>query len=98
MYSFHQLTDVLNTCVSEKEDYEAESLSFQTETLPKKVGRMLPDWSMDSTTIEEFGGNVHKGEVYQYVGNPDPGLIYGKDSLHMGSQVVPEFVPLKTCQ
>jgi len=97
MFSFHQMTDVLINCVAEKEDdYEAEKLSFRTDTLPTRALQSLPDWSFDSKMIEENGGHISGGEIYQYVGNPDPGLIYGKDSLHMGTQPIPEFVPLKT--
>ena len=93
LQSFHRAVVILNTHVRDKDDPDAASLAFETHLVPGRLLGVLPSWESEQTArmLKEKGFLVDGDFVHNNVGNPDPVLIFSKDSMH---QTIPHFASL----
>jgi len=90
---FHKAVYILNNHVKEKDDADADQLAFQAQLLPNRIRGVLPEWRQDREKLEDKGLYIDGHFIHQNVGNPDPVLIFSKDSMHMAK---PHFQPLSS--
>jgi len=90
---FDRAVHILNTHVREKDDPDADHMAFETRLLPNRVRGVLPEWRQDREKLEDRGLFIDGHFIHQNVGNPDPVLIFSKDSMH---QAMPHFQPFRS--
>eukprot|EP00092_Neocalanus_flemingeri_P013813 GFUD01014899.1.p1 GENE.GFUD01014899.1~~GFUD01014899.1.p1 ORF type:complete len:196 (-),score=51.45 GFUD01014899.1:46-633(-) len=93
LLSFDRAVHILNTHVREKDDPDADHMAFETRILPSRVKGVLPEWRQDKEKLEDRGLFIDEHFIHQNVGNPDPVLIFSKDSMH---QAMPHFPPFRS--
>jgi len=93
LLSFDRAVHILNTHVREKDDPDADHMAFESRLLPSRVRGVLPDWRQDREKLEDKGLFIDDHFIHQNVGNPDPVLIFSKDSMH---QATPHFTQFKS--
>jgi len=79
---FERAVHILVNHVREKDDPDADHLAFETKQLPNRVTGVLPEWRQDKDKAEDRGLFIDTPFIHQNVGNPDPILIFSKDSMH----------------
>jgi len=80
---FHQAVALLNSQVRDADDPDAARLSVESHQVPRAVSSVLPDWDQEMGRRKLGQYFLVEGNFVHYnVGNPDPVLIYSKDSMH----------------
>ena len=79
---FERAVHILVNRVREKDDPDADHHAVETEQLPNRVTGVLPEWRQDKDKAEDRGLFIDAPFIHQNVGNPDPVLIFSKDSMH----------------
>jgi len=74
---------LLNSQVRDADDPDAARLSLESHQVPRAVSSVLPDWDQEMGRRKLGQYFLVEGNFVHYnVGNPDPVLIYSKDSMH----------------
>ena len=82
---FHQAVGVLQGCVREQDDPDAQKSLQGLESLPDKLLAALPDWERDQNKWSSLPLEVPF--LHGNTSNPDPVCIFSKDSMHMSATV-----------
>jgi len=90
---FERAVHILNTHVRDSDDPDADRMAFETSLLPSRVRGVLPEWRQDRKLLEDRGLFIDGHFIHQTVGNPDPVLIFSKDSMH---QAMPHREPFRS--
>ena len=87
MQPFHRAVAILNTHVRDKDDPDAASLAFETHLIPGRLRGVMPSWERDQPArkLQEKGFLVEGDFVHNNVGNPDPVLVFSRDSMHLAA-------------
>jgi hypothetical protein len=85
---FHRAVALLNSHVRDSDDPDAAALATETHLVPGRVRGVLPGRRQDEggrRMLASKGFQLEGNYVHNNVGNPDPLLIYSKDSMHMAT-------------
>ena len=93
---FERAVHILNSHVKEKDDPDADHMAFESRLLPSRVRGVLPEWRQDKEKLEDRGLFIDDNFIHQNVGNPDPVLIFSKDSMHQATPHREHFSPFRS--
>ena len=84
---FNRAVAVLNQHVMDQDEPDAASMVFEADQVPGRVRGLLPSWDRERGVrrLVEKGFLVEGSFLHNNVGNPDPVLIYSRDSMHQAS-------------
>ena len=82
---FHQAVSVLQSCIRDQDDPDAQQSLAGLDSLPGKLTAALPDWERDQNKWSSLPLDVPF--LHGNTSNPDPLCIFSKDSMHMSATV-----------
>ena len=82
---FHQAVSVLQSCIRDQDDPDAQQSLAGLDRLPGKLTAALPDWERDQKKWSSLPLDVPY--IHSNASNPDPLCIFSKDSMHQSNQI-----------
>ena len=84
---FHQAVSVLQSCIRDQDDPDAQQSLAGLDSLPGKLTAALPDWERDQNKWSSLHIPLDMPFIHGNTSNPDPLCIFSKDSMHMSATV-----------